>query len=173
MMEFLTFFFGHILYLYLAIYLPIAVYCIRTNTAQSFCAAILLGGVVACTWAESLWTSPPDMAIAHLGILLVYAFLKLFYTLHGRTDTALLLLAFLMLTTDLTWVVILDAEIAGGAPWYFPQDLFYWQSVIMLLFLGMCGFSAKGCYYHRKGGKQGPDVAATNDMVKELASEAR
>ena len=145
----MTFFFANIGYILTALFVGTAAYCIKTGTREAFSSGVVLGMVTVTAWIPSLWNDPSNMAIAHLSIL-VCALLAI----HEKYSYLTISILFTMLACDAFWVMIPAISLPENS-YNFPKSLFWWQSVLNLLFIFLSLVTIRRCYTitHDKGGR--------------------
>lgn len=138
----MTFFFAHIGYFYIAIYLITALYCVIAQNQTAFISAVFLGFLAVQGWTD-LWYNPDDMSIFHAGLITLMGF-----PMKGRHGMRLIYIVFVMLLADCLWMLLPEINLTRNA-WSFPYSLFYWQSTLNILFLAACITTLKGAYNTR------------------------
>lgn len=131
--------FEHLEFFYLAVLGITSSYCFRTNTSDSFLCLLILWLLFITAQIPELWESPRSMASMHAGVF----FLTL-GGLHNGVSIRMQVLTTSMTVTDAAWVIFSYIAFSPNAL-NFPQDLFWWQSLINLLFLAMCATVIVGC----------------------------
>ena len=119
-------------YFYLLTLIATCVMCVIASTQDSFITAILLILLYLFAQFPMLWESPVNMFYLHAGTLLIMA-----GALHCEFAHTKMRLCLGMTITDVAWVGMPLIQLPGNSIG-FPYHLFWWQSVVNILFLALC-----------------------------------
>lgn len=153
----MTVFFANIGYFYLALYFVTVAFCVWMQTNTALNSAISLGAIVYPAWDPVSWGSPENMAYYHLAIVIGIC---LFFP--GYVGLMLACLTLLMVIVDMVYVLAPGPGF-GAMDSDFPFGLFWWQSILNIIYLLQVTILLFGGYtYHknhrnepRKGSKYG------------------
>lgn len=134
----MTAFFLNIPFLYLALYVSTVISCMYIGTRTSFVSALFLSALVYSGWDDSLWHNPGDMAAYHLVIVVLMVFLY-----QGPVGVRMAKITLCMAIADIFFFINNKPSMMSS---YFPYGLFWWQSILTLLFLSQLFIVSKGCY---------------------------
>jgi len=132
----LTTLFANIELFYLTVWIITCVFCVIARTRDYFLAAFLLG-IMYFFGQFPMWGEPLFLLLAHIGIF--YIMLGAFRDEKYQIILRRIVLA--MIVTDAIWTTI-------------PGGLFWYQSILNLLYLSLCVVTMTGCYYHIKDNPQ-------------------
>lgn len=135
------FIFSHIGYALVGLFLVTSISCVIVNTAESFAQAGMLGLLTMTGWIPSLWNNPESMAVAHLAVLI-----GMLLSLYGPGAKAIIFLMLSMIIADIAWLVFPHMNFPANGL-YFPASLFWWQSVLNIIFICLCIRTLMSCYH--------------------------
>jgi uncharacterized membrane protein len=144
----MTAFFANIGYLLTGLFIVTAIWCVASRSVDAFASGVILGMICLTAWIPELWDSPLNMSVAHLGILI-----SMLVGLKGRWAKAMILAMFIAIICDALWMVMPLWNLPENAL-HFPYSIFWWQSVLNILFIFQCVFTMARCYNsHRTKGQ--------------------
>lgn len=140
----LTFIFGNIGYLLTGLYILVAIACVLSRDSEDIATAAMLGFICIAAWIPSLWYSPLNMSLIHVGILVA-----MLVSLRGTLAPTLIGLVFIALVADTVWVMMPGFDLPANEL-HFPYSIFWWQCVMNILFLLLCFGTLVRCYNNHK-----------------------
>ena len=138
----------HAEFFYLGFLLLATGYGLRASTSDSFLCLVILWFLFITAQIPELWNSPRNMASLHAG-----AFFIALGGLHNGISVRILVLTTLMTVCSGLWVIFSYIDFPENSL-NFPGHLFWWQSIVNLLFLAMCITVIVGCYNSLRMTKQ-------------------
>ena len=129
---------------YLGLLLLTTVFCLRVSTQDSFLGLILLWFLFGIAQFPEVWNYPKDMLYVHAGVFFISV-----GGFHNGISVRMKVITTLMVLADGLWKIFSYIDFPENAL-SFPQDIFWWQSVINLLFMAMCITLIVGCYTRMK-----------------------
>lgn len=136
----MTAIFANLGYFYAIVFLITIASCVHAKTEQALIAAIILFLLFSTGWIPSLWNDPFSMSIAHLGIMVLMLAL-----VHGKYSGLMLGLIMTALVADAAWAVMPSLDFPDNFL-HFPRSIFWWQSILNLLFFFQCIVTIIRCY---------------------------
>ena len=136
--------FQHIDLFYLGLLILTTFFCLRVNTQDSFLGLLMLWFLFGVAQFPEVWNYPKDMLYVHAGVFFIAV-----GGFHNGIAIRMQVITTLMVLTDAVWVMFSYIDFPENAL-RFPQDLFWWQSIINVLFLAMCLTLIVGCYTRLK-----------------------
>jgi len=138
----MTFILANIKFFYWIVGLIAVIWCARIKTNTAIGSALTLFALIIPSGIGGVWINPESMAVWH--VVTVVCMCLFFY---GRTGLILITMTFAMVMTDLFYMFAPEQPMSSS----FPLGLFWWQSILNLLYLAQCVVIFRGCYTsHRK-----------------------
>lgn len=138
----MTLLFQNIAFFYLAVYIGVFSYCMFLGSRDSLLSALFLSVLAYAGWDDSLWHNPSEMAAYHMFVVVAMVFI-----FQGKVGLKMAFITMTMAIADIVYVINNDPAMMSSA---FPYGLFWWQSILNLLFLSQCLIVLKGCYNSHK-----------------------
>jgi len=159
--------FQHAEFAYLALLGVASVYCFRANTQDSLRCLFLLWFLYGTAQIPTLWEDPRQMASVHAG-----AFFIVLGALYNGISIKMQILTTLMLACDVMWVIFSYIEFPTNAL-EFPSHLFWWHTVINVLFMIMCLTLIVGCRNTIEGRRVVEGKANSSVLFRVLSNSER
>ena len=129
---------------YLGLLLLTTVFCLRVNTQDSFLGLLMLWFLFGVAQFPEVWNYPKDMLYVHAGVFFISV-----GGFHNGISLRMQIVTTLMVLADALWVIFSYIDFPVNAL-SFPANIFWWQSVINILFMAMCLTLIVGCYTRMK-----------------------
>jgi len=161
----MTILFANISFFYWALGLFIILWCGSVNTRASISSALVLAALIIPSGLPSQWSTPESMGLWHLATVMCIC---LFF--EGRMGLKLATLTFLMVITDVVYIFA-PAPGYGALNSQFPYGLFWWQSILNVLYLIHCIVISIGCYNSRRIARYKRRLGNDNFYARESQSK--
>jgi hypothetical protein len=129
----------HAEFVYLALAVITSVFCFRANTQDSFLCLLIIWFLFIAAQVPEWWNYPGEMLFIHAGVFFITL-----GGLHNGVSVRMQVLTTCMAVIDGLWVIFSYIDFPANSL-DFPFHLFWWQSVINLLFVAMCLTIIVGC----------------------------
>ena len=133
----MTFFFANIKFFYWGVGLITVIICAKIRTNAAVGSALTVFALILPSSLSTIWASPGSMGVWH--VVTVVCMCLFFY---GQTGLILICLTFSMVLIDIVYMAAPEQPMSSS----FPLGLFWWQSILNLLYLVQCAVILRRCY---------------------------
>lgn len=142
------------MWFYIGLWLATSIFCLKVGTFNTACAFVFLSALLYSFWDHDLFFVPENMASFHILIMI-----PMIITPKNMFWRIFFVAVMIMAVTDIVWMAMPDIEpwlrtVLPEYPRYFPYSVFWWQSLLYIIFTALCFHTLWLCYLtHRIGRK--------------------